>query len=256
MRREYWEALGADYDGEIFDVYREDRRGLMGRMIRRHLPKGVAAGDFGCGTGKGSVLLAGRCSSLECLDISESFLAQARKRLADFDRVSFRHCDLSCDGDDGPPLDFALCVNVLIMESLETRIGILRTIHRRLKPGGVLLLVVPSMESALYSAARMVEWNLRDGMEGTNALQRMHCTMGGRCDRVEDGLVEIDGVPTKHFLEPELEAMADRYGFRVRSCKRVEYGWHTEFENPPDWMKSPYPWDWLAVWQKASELSH
>ena len=37
----------------------------------------------------------------------------------------------------------------------------------------------------------------------------------------------------------------------VVSIEKVKYPWNTEFENPPEWMKKPYPWDWLAILKKV-----
>ena len=36
----------------------------------------------------------------------------------------------------------------------------------------------------------------------------------------------------------------------IKSLEKITYPWSTEFSNPPKWMKSPLPWDWLTLLQK------
>ncbi|MAG16654.1 MAG: methyltransferase type 11, partial [Phycisphaerae bacterium] len=34
------------------------------------------------------------------------------------------------------------------------------------------------------------------------------------------------------------------------SIDKIEYDWTTEFHNPPRWLGTPLPWDWLFVARK------
>jgi hypothetical protein len=51
-------------------------------------------------------------------------------------------------------------------------------------------------------------------------------------------------------LEEELIAMFRERGFDITSLEKVRYSWDTEFDQPPRWMKDPYPWDWLLTCKK------
>ncbi|HRU39497.1 MAG TPA: hypothetical protein P5511_06440 [Candidatus Goldiibacteriota bacterium] len=70
-----------------------------------------------------------------------------------------------------------------------------------------------------------------------------HCKSGS----VADCLVNIEGVTHKHYIKEELQVFLRVSGFEVMEVGKVEYGWHTEFERPPRWMKEPFPWDWMAL---------
>ena len=61
------------------------------------------------------------------------------------------------------------------------------------------------------------------------------------------GLVRLERVATKHYLREEATVCLAEARFALSSCDEVEYGWDTEFEGPPAWMKKPGPWDWLFV---------
>jgi hypothetical protein len=64
------------------------------------------------------------------------------------------------------------------------------------------------------------------------------------------GNVDIDNVPTKHYLREELGLLLSREGFRMQECEKIEYRWDTEFIDAPEWLTEPLPWDWMAVAKK------
>jgi SAM-dependent methyltransferase len=250
MNRRYWEEKGRDYDAEIFDVYAEDRQGLLARWIRRLArPRGSAA-DLGCGTGKALPLLARHFSSVEAVDLSSSCVRVARESARDWPHVQVRRGDLARDRSRRQ-VDVVLCVNVLIMPDEATQAAVWRTLARALRPGGRALVVVPSLESALWSASRLYLWERKAGAPARAARRSAarffpHPNSTG----VLEGVIPIAGVPTRHHLAPELESRSAGLGLTLERLEKVEYGWHTEFENPPRWMQAPFPWDWLAVCRK------
>jgi len=63
--------------------------------------------------------------------------------------------------------------------------------------------------------------------------------------------VHIDGVPTKHYTEPEIQVVFRDTGLKVTAVRKLEYDWSTELSFPPSWLQDPYPWDWLVECKKA-----
>jgi hypothetical protein len=39
-------------------------------------------------------------------------------------------------------------------------------------------------------------------------------------------------------------------GLTITAVDKVEYDWDSELASPPDWLKEPYPWDWLVECRK------
>jgi hypothetical protein len=138
----------------------------------------------------------------------------------------------------------------LLMRSHAAHVAILRNIHRGLNDLGHLILVAPSVESALLTHHRRMEWRRRNGIGDAGALPGSYVFSRESGRAIADGHLKITDVPTKHFLREELLVLLSSMRFEVRDTLKLEYSWTTEFDSPPRWMRAPYPWDWLVVCRK------
>ena len=247
MNERDWDQVAVSFEEEIFNVPANDRKGLILAQVERLASNKAVATDLGCGVGRTLPMLADRYKHVYAVDVSSQCLAEASKVCNDRTNISYVHADLSRDRNGYPATDVVLRINTLLNASLEVREPLIDRTCRSVKRGGHLLLVVPSLNSALLTAFRRLQWNLRDGMPPNEA--RRDGALKGR--DLGLGVVEIDGVPTKHYLKEELEAMLDQRGFRVSAVEKIEYPWTTEFTAPPRWMKAPYPWDWFVVARRS-----
>ncbi|TSJ77529.1 class I SAM-dependent methyltransferase [Rariglobus hedericola] len=246
MDRAYWDAMAADYDGEIFSVCENDTAGLItGHITHFGSPEHTAA-DLGCGVGKFTPLLAQSFGRVHACDLSPKLLAQARSACRKFKNVDFLQTDLGRVAHPFDPVDFVLCVNVLIMSGLDARMAALRAVTAQVKHGGHLLLVTPSTESMLYTQFRRIDWCLREGMDCDAAIRDSVPARGSVRD-LHQGIRPIAGMPTKHHLREELMVLLRNHEMDVLSVEKLTYPWTTEFDDPPAWMESPLPWDWLVV---------
>jgi SAM-dependent methyltransferase len=248
MDVKYWNEVGGDYDREIFDVLAHDRNNLLRSRIHTFGSREKTASDLGCGIGKFLPMLSENFGHVHAYDISETCLSQARENCAALSNVAFIRTDLSEGKKRIPKVDFVLCVNSLIMPSMSQRSQYLKFIRTHLKQKGHLLLVVPSLESALYSRLRLIEWNVRRGLSyGTAVNAGVNGSRNTIASRLQQGIINLDRVPTKHYLEEELCSTLGDLGFELYEIVKIEYDWKTEFSNPPHWMKAPFPWDWLVT---------
>lgn len=247
MTRQYWDALAGTYDDQIFSVIGHDRAGVIASCINKYGRIGGTAADLGCGPGKAIPLLARRFSEVEACDHSDALLDEARRACADLCNVRYHQHDLA---DAGPlpfePVDFVLCINVLLTPDLEEREQLWYNITSMVAERGTLLLVVPSLESALYTNFRRIDWLVRSGFDGPDAI-REGVTQHGNVANLEHGVRPIEGVETKHFLREEIQVQLQDRGLKVREFNKLTYDWSLEFADPPPWLKAPLPWNWLAV---------
>lgn len=269
---EYWNFQAKSYDEKIFSSIDEDSTGIILRTLDTFAetqddgPFGRCV-DFGCGAGKYLPALAARFKSVVAYDLSPKLADVARKEAVKkaLHHVEVRVRDLSsswlrdgisvtCDvngqkveDDECERYGFAVMANVMIAPDSDcVRAIMLRNAFRALCPGGRMLVIVPSLESALYVGMRCSDVNF-DGPYMGKAV----------ASDLLRGVVKRYGVRTKHFLEPEFCLAAAQAGFMVESCEKVSYPWRaelsldTEAELPTALRKpSPLPWDWLFVLKK------
>ncbi|MCA9056564.1 MAG: methyltransferase domain-containing protein [Planctomycetaceae bacterium] len=247
MDAQHWDRLAPRYDGEVFSVLDHDRLGLISQRIADAGGTRRVASDLGCGPGRFLPLLSPAFRRVYAVDHSAELIAQARRSCAGLTNVQYVVQNVAALSDL-PTVHLALSVNALLTPSLELQRQMLDFYAEHVRPGGTLLLVVPAFESAHLTRQMLIEWNLRDCATPDNALiDGFQPVSRTEAAEARQGVLETGGVPTKHFSQEELETLLSLRGFQVREMLKLEYPWTTEFHDPPDWMQTPGPWDWLVV---------
>jgi len=161
--------------------------------------------------------------------------------------VSFKEADLAARKIDVQPVDFAFCCNVAMSDDVDRNHRIIHNVLSALNKGGVAVFVLPSMESVTHSAMSLINWYQKEGV-GMSEIpsDEFNHFISRTPKQVHEGIVNIDNVPTKHYLFTELYALFNTEKYSMQLLDRLEYGWDTEFESPPRWMQAPYPWDWVV----------
>jgi 2-polyprenyl-3-methyl-5-hydroxy-6-metoxy-1,4-benzoquinol methylase len=151
-------------------------------------------------------------------------------------------------------VDVLLSVNAVLMPDPELRFNFLKGMASRIKPGGHLILNVPSVESLLYSYFRETEWNRKDGAAPRKAEKLVDTSYITRPKMTAQGVFIRGTEPTKHYLREELIVLARaEMKLEVLDVIKMEYDWKTEMEDDtPKWMSEPYPWDWLIIAKKSA----
>lgn len=246
MDRKYWEEIASNYNEEIFDVLRNDTSGVIVSAIHQLASKEKNVIDIGCAVGKWLPLLASGFQKVIAADISSANLEIAKENCKEYTNIDYLRMDMSAGKKNITPSDVAVCINAILTSSQKKRINFFKSLSRCLVKGGELVLVVPSLESSMYTSIIRKRWKIDKESLGSNSPR----TAIKKLKNLKQGNVEIDGVPTKHYLESELQLLLLLEGFRVESIQKVEYSWKTEFIKPPKWLRYPYPWDWLCIARK------
>jgi SAM-dependent methyltransferase len=247
MDRKYWETIAPKYETEIFDVLQNDRSGSIVAAIEEMASQDKTVMDIGCAVGKWIPVLAPKFKHVIAADISAKNLQIAKEKYPEYENVEYSRMDFSADDLTVTPCDTAICINAILTDSLEKRINFFQSLSLCLHAGGQLILVVPSLESKLYTNIIANRWNVDDAEndkkpEPKKAIDQVR--------NIKQGVTDIDDVPTKHYLKEELELLLTLEGFEVNLVKKINYGWNTEFHKPPKWLKDPYPWDWMCTAKK------
>ena len=243
----HWDHIAPTYNAEIFDVFHSDKKGLLGKHIAKYGNPEHKAIDFGCGNGKAFSLLAPRFKKVTGLDISQKLLNQAS--LLPFDNILLKQADLT-KNIRLPKVDFIFCCNVAILGEVNGNVAMIKNIGKALKPGGHALVVIPSLESLLFAAWRLIDWYKKENVRPEQIDPSEYGGFSGKKIEILQGLVSINGHTTKHYTQQEIEVLFSRCGLKIYRIEKIEYDWNSEFAKAPKWMKGPYPWDWMVVCEK------
>jgi 2-polyprenyl-3-methyl-5-hydroxy-6-metoxy-1,4-benzoquinol methylase len=247
MNRTYWEKIAPDYDDEIFDVLHNDKKAIIRSAIKKLASPDKTVIDIGCAIGKWLPVLSPAFKKVYAVDISVKNLEIAKKNYPQFKNIEYLRIDMSGEKNKIPRCDFAICINAILSSSLRKRNAFFQSLSSCVKKNGHIILVIPSLESYLFSSIVDNRWNIdrtlpEKKLSGKEALQKWI--------NIKQGNADIDNVPTKHYLKEELTLLLSHAGFVDEDFQKIEYGWDTEFIKPPQWLKEPKPWDWMIVARK------
>jgi len=249
MDRKYWETIAPKYEDEIFDVLRNDKSGKIVAAIEKVASKDKTVIDIGCAVGKWVPILSENFKHVIATDISSINLQIAKEKYSELQNVEYIRSDMSADELTVSPCDVAICINAILTDSLKKRVNFFQSLALSLHKDGDLVLVVPSLESKLYTNIIANRWNVDGDHDEKIASSKKAFELA---KNIKQGVTDIDNVPTKHYLKEELELLLTLEGFTVNCVEKINYTWKTEFNNPPKWLKSPYPWDWMCVAKKTN----
>lgn len=138
---------------------------------------GEAILDAGCGTGAAmAAMLARAPCHVTGADASETMLASARRRLGS--KAAYAQASLEDLPFDDASFDAVLALNVLYFNDVEN--GMLRSLHRVLRPGGRLVVYVTDRDS-------MAGWSFaREGLHRLYDADALHSVLvmsGFACER-------------------------------------------------------------------------
>jgi 2-polyprenyl-3-methyl-5-hydroxy-6-metoxy-1,4-benzoquinol methylase len=253
MEKNYWEKIAPSYETEIFDVLKNDKSGKIVKAILSFASPNKSVIDIGCAVGKWMPVLAPVFGKVHAIDISNNNLKIAAKKYPQYTNITYERVDMSATSLktatnlNVKKYDSAICINAILTSSLKKRNLFFKHMASFIKKGGDLVLVVPSLESKLFSHIIANKYNVDDAKKdkaptGKKAISQIRF--------IKEGVTDIDDVPTKHFLKEELELLLNIAGFTVEKIEKINYNWSTEFHKPPSWLKNPQPWDWMVKAKK------
>lgn len=244
----HWNRIATTYNEEIFDVYKSDKNKRLIAYLDKNKGKQKTAIDFGCGNGKSFQYLSPRFKKILGVDISDELLIQAGKK--GFNNVTLAQGDLTKESVALGPCDFAFCCNVIMFTDQQKNKQFLKNIFNSLKPGGKALIILPSLDSAIFTSWRMIDLYQREGVKPEDIPAEEFHYNNQNAMALFQGIIQIDGVPTKHYSESEIRVIFKEAGFELTAIDKVEYEWNTELSSPPKWLQEPFPWDWIVECKK------
>ncbi len=240
----HWNTIASKYNEEIFDVFISDKNKRLQSYFKKYANKNHHVIDFGCGNGKSFPYIAPIFKSITAVDISQKLLNQAKKR--PFQNIIYKRLDLTKKKLNLSKADFIFCCNVAMLPEIDKTYAMIGNIKKALRVGGNAILVLPSLDSVLYSSWRLIDLYKREGVTSDNIPNSEFAYFKASKRDIIQGIIHINGVPTKHFGASELDVIFKEAGLTIKKIDKIEYAWDTEFAEAPKGMTAPYPWDWLV----------
>ncbi|NNC86955.1 MAG: class I SAM-dependent methyltransferase [Akkermansiaceae bacterium] len=246
MDKAYWDSMEDRFGVDVLEIAREECGGHLRAEIAHLGGPRRSAADLGCGPGSLLPLLAEQFAEVIAVDFSQPLLDRAADAHP-LPNLRFVRHDLSRGGPVPFAVDAAICVNALLSPSPGAREAMLAAVHAATKPGGAALVVVPAFESVFHVYHSLIRCRRREGKPSGLDPKGADRLLRDEVESFADGVVRLSGVPTKYWMREELAAAMEDAGFAIERVRKIEYPWEEELEEPPAWLQTPNPWDWLVV---------
>ncbi len=236
MDRKDWNRHADEFEDMICDIIVDEQGNQVGRFVKAvRLPANAVLVDLGCGLGSFVQKFGDRFQKIFAVDFAARIIARAKQRCAEQPSVKWLVMDVArAFKAIGRRADLTVCMNVITSPSAAKRKALWSCVARVTKPGGFVLVVVPSIESNA-----MVE-------QSSSSTRR-----NGAFAAKRGGLVKHEDSWQKHFGRRELIATMSDHGFLVKQIGRVSFGWDDEGLRNPRAAGRKSPWDWICLAQRV-----
>jgi SAM-dependent methyltransferase len=243
-----WSRAAARYDELFLDAFHPDVESpLMAALEAVPDPGSKTVADLGCGTGPLLPYLAGRFGRVVALDFAPAMVARAKQRLgrgADANRVTFLTRPMHELDDLAGRLHVAVAVNSVVMPDVRLIDRTLRAVRGALRPDGVFLGVVPSMDAIHYHTMLLLDRALDRGASPEEAER-------SAADHAEHpyydfafGRFEFQGLKQKFWQPFEVRHRLRKAGFGSVELAKLHYPWDESLPCGPEFADHPRSWDW------------
>jgi SAM-dependent methyltransferase len=244
-----WSRAAARYDELFLDAFHPGVESpFLAALDAIPDPERKTVADLGCGTGPLLPHLAGRFGRVIALDFAPAMLARSKLRLGrDADRVTFLARPMHDLDDLAGALDVAVAVNSLVMPDVRLIDRTLRAIHEALRPDGVFLGVVPSMDAIHYHTMLLTDQSLDRGASPEEAERFAAFHAEHSCYEFAFGRFRFQGLQQKFWQPFELHHRLTKAGFTSVALDKLLYPWDDSLAGGTDFAGYPRSWDWSFV---------
>ena len=242
----HWSRHAARYDAVFLDPFRPGVvNPLLTALEAVPDPGAKVVADLGCGTGPLLPYLVGRFGAVIALDFAPGMIARARARLgADAERVTFAARPMDDLGDYAGRLDVAVAINSLVMPDPRTIDRTLRAIRAALRPGGLFLGVVPSIDAIHYHTMLLRDGALDRGLSLVEAERHAAFHAEHAYYDFAFGRFAFQGLRQQFWHGFEVEHRLAKAGFAAVALDRVLYPWDDSVPGGAELADHPRSWDW------------
>jgi SAM-dependent methyltransferase len=241
-----WSRHASRYDEVFLDPFRAGvENPLLDAILAVPDPKTKAVADLGCGTGPLLPHLVGRFGRVVALDFAPGMIKASKKRLGDrAAAVEFLNRPMHQLDDLAGQLDVAVAVNSIVMPDTREIDRTLRAVHRTLRPGGLFLGVVPSIDAIHYSTMLLMDRELDRGRDPEEAERLAAYHAEHQFFDFTFGRFAFEGLRQKFWQPFEVEYRLHKAGFGTVELTKLLYPWDDDIAGGAAFADQPKSWDW------------
>ena len=230
MSQQAWNLLAREFERSVCDITATSGERLAELVARSRPNRRRTLVDAGCGIGTFVERFGEQFGKVVAFDFAQAMVKRARNRCRKLKHVTWKSMPLENAGERiGPVAHLAVCLNVITSPDADLRMRQWESLAMLVRPGGHLMVVIPSLESARYVA-------------------ELDATAVGLSQAAEPDLIRRTDTRQKHYSRAELRWQVTRQGLRVLSLRRIHYPWG---EEGLEHSASKPPWDWVCLARKA-----
>jgi SAM-dependent methyltransferase len=246
-----WSRAASRYEELFLDAFNDGvENPLMTTLgaIPERSEKAVA--DLGCGTGPllPHLVRTFGFGRVLALDFAPAMLSKARKRLGkDARRVEFLARPMHELDDLVGALDVAVAINSVVMPDVRLIDRTLLAVRRSLRPDGVFLGVVPSMDAIHYHTMLLMDQALDRGHEPEEAERYAAFHAEHEYYDFALGRFSFRGLRQKFWQPFEVRHRLKKAGFSSVELGQLLYPWDDSIACGPELADHPRSWDWTFI---------
>ncbi len=243
-----WSRAAEAYDDLFLDPFRPGVvNPLLDAIEAIPQPESKVVADLGCGTGPLLPHLIGKFGAVHALDFAPMMLARARERLGPVESTKVHFVQKQMFELEPGTLDVAIAVNSLVMPDVRDIDKTLRAIHASLKPDGVFMGVLPSIDAIHYHTMVLMDKALDRGLEVEEAERHAAFHAEHHYYEFAFGRFAFRGLRQKFWQPFEAEFRLTKAGFRSVKLDRVLYPWDDSLAGSDELADCPQSWDWFFL---------
>ena len=245
-----WSRHAAAYDDLFLDPFRPGVvNPLLAALDAIANPELKTIADLGCGTGPLLPYLIDKFAKVYALDFAPMMLSRAKERLGEDDsaKVHFLQKPMFELAELENSLDVAVAVNSLVMPDVRDIDKTLLAIRASLKPGGVFLGILPSIDAIHYHTMVLMDKALDRGLTIEEAERHAAFHAEHHYYDFALGRFAFKGLRQKFWQPFEAEFRLTKAGFRSVELDRVLYPWDDSLAGSDELADCPRSWDWFFL---------
>lgn len=250
MDSKNWDEISDKYYDEVISPLKNSINKPLFEDLKKFKGKNLKVIELGCGIGEMVPTLEEHFGEVTVLDFSPKMVEIARERNKNAKKTKFLVRDMTDLSEFAGQFDVAVAVNSFLASDMVVLSKMINQAASVLKPGGVLLAIIPSIESYIYQHMIYVDRRLKLKPQN-EVFQKAADKFNHKVYDPFNGIIDFEDGKQKAFYRFEIWYRFGKEGFENFKIDTVLYSWKSWSEaGHVYYPKEAEPWDWYFSCEK------